>query len=111
MRQTILEKTNLKRLAKGHASAQRIGKSIGGYHVFPRQMAKTIPGPPLEKCGNWLLVGNNWMAALRGSASSRPARLMVIIRTRIPCSGVFRCTHAHGRLESQASRAQFEPSP
>ena len=46
MRQTILEKTNLKRLAKGHASAQRIGKSIGGYHVFPRQMAKTIPGPP-----------------------------------------------------------------
>ena len=46
MRQTILEKTNLKRLAKGHAPAQRIGKSIGGYHVFPRQMAKTIPGPP-----------------------------------------------------------------
>lgn len=66
-------KTNLKRLAKGRASAKRIGKSIGGYHVFARQVAKTIPGSRLEKCGNWLLVGNNWMAALRGSEQQASA--------------------------------------
>ena len=43
-------KTNLKRLAKGRASAKRSGASIGGYHVFARQVAnQDHPKFPLGK--------------------------------------------------------------
>ena len=54
-------KTNLKRLAKGRASAKRSGKSIGGYHVFARQVAKTIPGSPWKNAGiGCSLATNGW---------------------------------------------------
>ena len=51
-------KNNLKRLAKGRASAKRIGKSIGGYHVFARQVAnqdhpRLPPGKMRELAARW----------------------------------------------------------